>query len=161
MTPITASSVWRPSSARRVVLDSFVPVPRGTTAMAPPPLNWPSKDPADTLDYEFDISPALVGNEGDVVSGISVGINPAGAGDLVLSSAVIDGTVVVLWLTAGQSGTVYTVTVAVTTKNGRSIQRSILLPVLSLSDPLVPATALITSSGLLITDQNGNPVVTG
>jgi len=45
--------------------------------------------------------------------------------------------------------------------NGRSIQRSILLPVLELSSPLPPSTAILTGSGAMLTDQNGNPVLTG
>jgi hypothetical protein len=53
----------------------------------------------------------------------------------------------------------YTITVAIGTTNGRSIQRSILLPVLSLSTPAVPVTALETASGAMITDQNGNPIL--
>jgi hypothetical protein len=48
--PTPATHVWKPSNARTVVLDSFIPVPRGSTALAPPPLNWPAKDPADVLD---------------------------------------------------------------------------------------------------------------
>ena len=36
--PTTATHVWRPSGARRVVLDGFVPVPRGTIPAAPTPL---------------------------------------------------------------------------------------------------------------------------
>ncbi len=58
-----ATHIWKPSTARTVVLDTFIPVPRGSAAIASAPLNWPAKDPADVLDYQFDISPALVGNE--------------------------------------------------------------------------------------------------
>ena len=63
--PTQAKHVWKPSSARTVTLDSFIPVARGSVASAPSPLNWPTKDPADVLDYQFDISPAFVGNDGD------------------------------------------------------------------------------------------------
>lgn len=159
MTPIPANHVWKPSIARRVTLDAFVPVPRGSVAVAPAPLNWPTKDPADILDYEFDISPALVGNDGDAISTLAVAIMPSNPGDLTLSSAAVDGAVAVLWLTSGQAGTVYTVTIAITTLNGRTVQRSVLLPVLYLSQPPVPANAVETSAGLVITDQNGNPIV--
>ena len=60
----------------------------------------------------------------------------------------------------GQAGTVYLLTLVITTVNGRTIQRSILLPVLSLSVPAIPSNALVTDSGVVLTDQNGNPVLT-
>ena len=156
-----ASHVSKPSSARSVVLDSFIPVPRGAAAAAPPPLNWPTKDPGDVLDYGFDISPALVGNPGDGIATLDVTIAPGNPGDLTLVSASADGSVAILWLSAGQAGTVYVVTLVIGTTSGRTLQRSILLPVLYLSTPSVPPTAIQTSTGLIITDQNGNPVLTG
>ncbi len=156
-TPVT--HVWKPSNARTVVLDSFIPTPRGSTAVAPPPLNWPTKDPNDVLDYQFDISPALVGNDGDTIATLDVAVEPANPGDLSVNSVTTDGTVAVLWLSGGQSGTVYTVTLVIATVNGRTIQRSILLPVLSLSIPPIPLNALITNTGVILTDQNGNPVL--
>lgn len=159
MNPTPASHVWKPSKARRVVLDSFVPVPRGSAAVAPAPLNWPSKDPADVLDYEFDIAPAIIGNAADGIVGIDVLISPNAPGDLSMTSVAVDGSVAVLWLAEGQAGTVYTVTLVISTANGRTIQRSVLLPVLALSQPPIPDGAIETSSGVVITDQNGNPVM--
>ena len=158
--PTPATHVWKPSNARTVVLDSFIPVPRGSTAVAPPPLNWPTKDPADVLDYQFDISPALVGNDGDAIATLDVTIEPANPGDLTLNSATTDGAVAILWLSGGQPGTIYTVNLVITTMNGRTINRSILLPVLYLSVPPIPPNALITDAGVVLTDQNGNPVLT-
>ena len=157
--PTPATHVWKPSNARTVVLDSFIPVPRGSTAVAPPPLNWPTKDPVDVLDYQFDISPALVGNDGDAIATLDVTIEPANPGDLTLNSATTDGAVAVLWLSGGQPGTIYMVNLVITTINGRTINRSILLPVLYLSVPPIPPNALITDAGVVLTDQNGNPVL--
>ena len=154
-----ATHVWKPSNARTVVLDSFIPVPRGSTSVAPPPLNWPTKDPVDVLDYQFDISPALVGNDGDAIATLDVSIEPANPGDLTLNSATTDGAVAVLWLSRGQPGTIYLVNLMITTINGRTINRSILLPVLYLSIPPIPPNALITDAGVVLTDQNGNPVL--
>jgi hypothetical protein len=156
-----ATHVSKPSTARVVVLDSFIPVPRGAAAVAPPPLNWPTKDPGDVLDYGFDISPALVGNPGDSIATLDIAISPDNPGDLTLNSASADGSVVVLWLSAGQVGTVYVITLVIGTTSGRTLQRSILLPVLYLSTPAIPPTAIETNAGLVITDQNGNPVLTG
>jgi hypothetical protein len=158
--PTPATHVWKPSNARTVVLDAFIPVPRGSAAAAPPPLNWPTKDPIDVLDYQFDITPAVVGNDGDVIATLDVSIEPNNPGDLSLQSATTDGTVAVLWLAGGQAGTVYTVTLVIATTNGRTIQRSILLPVVYLSVPPVPPNALVTNAGVVLTDQNGNPVLT-
>jgi len=142
-----------------VLLDAFVPVPRGSAASSPPPLNWPAKDPTDVLDYQLDISPAVIGDEGDAIAALDVSIAPNEPGDLSLHSAYADGTSAVIWLAGGQVGTVYTVTLLVTTSCGRTLQRSVLLPVLSLSSPTIPITAIRTNAGLVITDQNGNPVL--
>src|SRR3974390_1744471 len=142
--PTTATHVWKPSTARTVVLDSFIPVPRGSTAVAPPPLNWPTKDPADVLDYQFDVSPALVGNDGDVIATVDVSIEPANPGDLTLNSLMTDGPVAILWLAGGKSGIVFSVNWAIGTANGRTINPTILLPVLYLSLPPVPPNALMT-----------------
>jgi len=158
--PTPATHVWLPSNARTVVLDAFIPVPRGSTAVAPPPLNWPTKDPTDVLDYQFDISPAVAGNSGDSIATLDVSIEPDSPGDLVLKSADADGNIAILWLSGGQAGTVYTITLVISTVNGRTINRSILLPVLNLSVPPVPTNALVTNMGSAVTDQNGNPVLT-
>jgi hypothetical protein len=156
---MTLSHVWKPSSARLVAIDSFIPVPRGTSSIAPPPLNWPTKDPGDILDYILDIGPAIVGNDGDGIETLSVSLSPSNPGDLALQSATADGSRVILWLSEGQAGTIYTITFSITTINGRSLQRSVLLPVLLLSVPAIPPNALVTATGVVITDQNGNPVL--
>ncbi len=157
--PTPASHVWKPSHARVVTLDSFIPVPRGSAAVAPPPLNWPTKDPGDVLDYILDIAPAIAGNDGDGIATLDVAIAPSAPGDLTLQSMTTDGSRVILWLSQGQAGTVYTVTFSISTINGRSLQRTVLLPVLLLSVPPVPPGAILTSAGVVLTDQNGNPIV--
>ena len=154
-----ASHLWKPSQARLVTIDSFMPVPRGTTAVAPPPLNWPTKDPGDVLDYILDIGPAIVGNDADSIATLGVTISPSLPGDLTTQSMTTDGSQIILWLSNGQAGTVYNITFSITTVNGRALQRTIMLPVLLLSVPPVPAGALLTASGLALTDQNGNPIV--
>ena len=154
-----AIHIQKPSTARTVTLDAFIPVPRGSTAVAPPPLNWPTKDPNDVLDYRFNIAPALIGNEGDSISTLDVFISPDNPGDLVLNQVQADGANAVLWLSAGQPGTVYTITILISTINGRTLQRSILLPVLPLSTLPSSADALDISAGVVLTDQNGNPIL--
>jgi hypothetical protein len=155
----TLSHVWKPSIARLVTIDSFIPVPRGSSSAAPPPLNWPTKDPGDILDYILDISPAIVGNDGDGIATAAISLTPSRPGDLELQSTTADGSRIILWLSGGQAGTVYTITFVITTINGRSLQRSVLLPVLSLSVPVFPAGAIVTAGGVVLTDQNGNPVL--
>jgi len=159
--PTAAPQVVRPSSARRVVLDGFVPVPRGSLASAPAALSWPAKDPGDVLDYELDISPALAGNEKDTIATIDVTIQPSATGDLTLASAAADGGVAVLWLSSGQAGTVYSVQVTIGTAAGRMIGRAIYLPVLALVSSTPPASALTTTSGTVVVDESGNPVLVG
>lgn len=154
-----AAHVWIPSHARVVIVDSFIPVARGTTAIAPPPLNWPTKDPGDVLDYILDIGPAIIGNDGDSIATLDVSSTPSNPGDLTIQNSTTDGSRVILWLSGGQAGTVYTLTFAITTVNGRSLLRSVLLPVLLLSVPAIPAAAILTTTGAMLTDQNGNPVL--
>ena len=131
----TASHVWRPSAARTIVLDAFVPVPRGTAALIPPPLSWPVKDPGDVLDYQFDIAPALIGNDGDIIATLDIVISPANPGDLMLNSSIADGARAVLWFSSGQAGTTYMVNLTIGTEAGRTIVRSVSLPVFSLTTP--------------------------
>ena len=159
--PTVAPHLVRPSCARRVVLDGFVPTPPGSLASAPAALSWPAKDPGDVLDYEFDIAPALAGNDKDSIATLDVTINPSATGDLTLTSSAADGSVAVLWLAAGQAGTVYSVQVTIGTTAGRTIGRAIFLPVLALVSSAPPASALTTSDGTVVLDETGNPVLIG
>jgi hypothetical protein len=156
---LTLSHVWKPSYARLVSIDSFIPVPRGNSVASPNPPIWPAKDPGDVLDYVLDIGPAVTGNDGDGIASVAVAIAPSDPGDVVAGSIVADGCRVILWLSGGQVGVVYTITFRVTTFNGRSLQRTVLLPVLPLSTPVIPSNALVTTTGTALTDQNGNPVI--
>lgn len=160
--PTIATHVWRPSGARRVVLDGFAPVPRGTVAAAPAPLAWPAKDPADVLDYELEISAALLGNFGDAISTIDVTITPSGKpGDLTLNSATADGPIAVFWFGAGNINTIYVAQISVGTTSGRTVSRAVLLPVQALTAVTAPLSALTTNSGAIVTDQSGNPILIG
>jgi hypothetical protein len=153
------SHVWKPSKARSITIDSFVPVPRGTIATSPTPLSWPSKDPGDILDYQLNIEPALIGNEGDTIESVDIDVAPSEPGDLSTDNVTADGYRIVIWLSSGQAGITYIVTILVTMASGRTLQRSILLPVVAMSSPFVPANAIETATQDPITDQNGNPIV--
>ena len=156
-----AGHVWKPSAARVLVMDGFVPGPRGVPYPAPP-ATWPAKDPADVLDYQFDIAPALTGNDGDAVATLDVSISPANTGDLSLASAAADGSRAVLWLQGGQSGTTYLVTLTVGTQAGRTLSRSVSLPVVALTASAASAAgALTTDTGAPLTDGSGNPLLLG
>ena len=155
-----ASHLWRPSNARYLQINGFVPTPRGPQIPPSTPLAWPAKDPGDTLDYVFDISPALTANPGDSIGTLDVTISPNNPGDLHMSSCTADGALAVLWLTAGQPLTTYTVTLNVTTTGGRSLARSISLPVIALASVPAPATALTTPAGQALTDPTGTPLTT-
>lgn len=169
----TLTHVWRPSGARRVTLDGFGPIARGTTQSVPAPLSWAAKDPSDVLDYEFDISSVLAGNDGDVISVVNVTISPGNASagspsgasastdDLVANSVVADGSLVVIWFAGGAAGTVYAVQISVGTSSGRTINRVVLLPCLALASASQAALALTTDQGSIVTDQFGNPILLG
>lgn len=153
------SHVWKPSAARVVVLDDFLPVPRGAAVTVPPALSWPAKDPGDVLDYQLDLAPALIGNEGDAIATLDVAIAPDGPGDLSLVSTAADGASAVLWLAGGQAGVIYHLAAVVSTKNGRTIVRTIRLPVLALSAPEARDGVLENESGDGLTDEHGEPLI--
>ena len=157
----TANHVWRPSVARVLVMDGFVPGPRGVQVQSLGTPAWPAKDPADVLDYQFDITPALTGNAGDAVSTLDVAISPSNPGDLSLASAAADGARAVLWLQGGQAGTTYTVTLTLGTQAGRTLSRSVLLPVLALASAAPTAETLTTNAGDTLTDGFGNAIDLG
>ena len=157
----SATHVYRPSTARLVVLDGFVPVPRGAVAAPPVMLSWPVKDPSDVLDYVVDVSAAVAADDGDAIIDVTVSSSPNATGDLLLNSAAMDGTQVVMWFAAGISGTIYTVVVAVTLASGRVVSRSVALPVYSMSGPSPSSAVLVTDTGQDLTDEGGNPIVVG
>lgn len=157
----TSTHVWRPSISRILLVDGFIPGPRGLPARNPGPLRWPAKDPVDILDYQFDIAPALSGNDGDAISTLDVMISPADAGDLSLVSAAADGARAVLWLQGGRSGTTYTVTLTVETQAGRTLSRSVLLPVIALATPANGDAPITTESGAPLVDSDGVPLELG
>ena len=155
-----ATYLWRPSNARYVQIDGFVAVPRGPQIPPPKALMWPEKDHGDTLDYTFDIAPALTANPGDTITTLDVVVSPANPGDLTLVSTAADGPRVVIWLSGGQAQTNYTVTVTVGTAGGRVLSRSILLPVIALATVSAPLAALTTTAGQALTDPTGTPLTT-
>jgi len=167
----TASHLYRPGAARVLVLDGFVPGPRGARSDNPlsasPLPAWPAKDPADVLDYQFDIAPALSGCDGDAVATLDVSISPSNPGDLALASAAADGARAVLWLAGGQAGTIYSVTLTIGTQAGRTLSRSVLLPVLALSSAAgsgpgaIGGGAITTDTGSVLVDEAGNPLLLG
>jgi hypothetical protein len=157
--PTLVSHIWKPSNTRILTIDSFIPVPRGTTAAIPTPLSWPPKDPGDILDYQLDIEPALIGNKGDTVESIDIDVDPSQPGDLSVDNVSADGYRVVIWFSAGQANVTYNVTVRAALASGRTLQRTMLLPVIALSSPSIPANAIETTTQDPLTDQNGNPIL--
>lgn len=127
-----------------------------------PPLVWPAKDPGDVLDFALDATAALAGDTTDRIATVAVTLVPDASGaDLQLGNVVADGAVVVMWLSSGQAGTVYSVQVTMSTVNGRIIGRTVLLPVQEMAAVAPPASVLTTSAGAIVTDQNGNPILVG
>ena len=153
-----AQFVWQASTARVVVVGGFGPFPRGTWQTVPAPLAWPVKDPGDTLDYVLDLSRALAGDVGDGIATLDVAIAPNNTGDLTLAFARADGDQAILWLTGGLAGTVYAVTVVVGTHSGRTLSRTIGLPVLTLATPLPFGSDITDQAGAPLTDQSGAPL---
>ncbi len=143
-----------------VTVDGFGPFPRGTLQTAPTPLIWPVKDPGDVLDFIIDYSQALAGDGGDSIATLDVSITPNAVGDLSLSTSRVDGTQAILWLGAGVAGITYAVTIAIGTNSGRSISRTVSLPVAALSGPSAFTNALVTEAGVPLTSQSGAALTT-
>jgi hypothetical protein len=154
------SHIWKPSPSRIIAIDGFVPVPRGSSASTPPPLSWAPKDPGDVLDYQLNLQPALIGNEGDTIESVDVGVDPSQAGDLSVDSVSADGYRIIFWVSGGQANVTYTVTVRSNMASGRVIQRSVLLPVVPLSVPTTLPNSIQTETQISLNDQNGDPLVT-
>lgn len=152
-----ANHLYRPGTARVLVLDGMVPRPRGAPALASPV--WPAKDPADVLDYQFDIAPALSGRDGDAVATLDVSVLPADPGGVAVVSAAADGARAVLWLGGGQAGTTYSVTLTIGTQAGRVLSRAVLLPVVALSGTAPAAGVLLTEAGAPVQDASGQPIL--
>jgi hypothetical protein len=153
--------LWQLSSARSVALNGLLPLPRGVVASDVPPLTWPVKDPGDVLDYAVDVSAALAGDPTDQVATVAVDVQPSGnSGDLLVGRVVGSGTSAVVWLSAGVPGTTYAVQLAIGTLKGRVISRTVLLPVQQLAATAPPTNPLTTDAGSIVTDQNGNPILT-
>jgi predicted dienelactone hydrolase len=107
----------------------------------------------------LDIEPALVGNNGDTINSVNIEVDPSQPGDLSVDNISADGYMIVIWLSCGQAGTTYNVTVKASMASGRTLQRTMLLPVIALSSPSVPANAIETTTQDPLTDENGNPIV--
>ncbi len=162
MTTTAVPQVWRPSGARLVALDGQLPLPRGVVPSDVPPLVWPAKDPGDVLDFALDATAALAGDTTDRIATVAVTVVPqASSADVQLGNVVADGAVIVMWLSSGQSGTVYSIQVTMSTLNGRTIGRTVLLPVQEMAAVAPPASVLVTDAGAVVTDQNGNPILVG
>jgi hypothetical protein len=156
----TANFTWQPTTTRVVVVGGFGPFPRGTLQCAPAPLVWAVKDPGDILDFVVDYSEALAGNSGDSLATLDVSISPDGPGDLSLTMSSADGLQAVLWFAGGQAGTTYAVTLVVGTNSGRSIARTVSLPVAALATPLAFGTAITDQTGAPLADQAGAALTT-
>ena len=142
-------------------MDGFISGPRGVSLRSSVPLQWPPKDPADILDYQFDIAAALAGNDGDAIQTIDVLITPSDDGDVTLVTSAADGTRAVLWLQGGVAGTTYNITIMIGTETGRVISRSIALPVLAFAAQAASSLPLTTEDGLALVDSDGNPLIMG
>ncbi len=153
-----AQYAFQPSTARVVVVDGGGPFPRGTWQTIPDPLTWPVKDPSDTLDYSVDFSRVLAGDCGDGIATLDVAISPSNPGDLLLTRSQAEGTLAILWLSSGTTGSTYAVTVVAGTNSGRVIARTIGLSVLTLSTPSPFGVDITDQTGAPLIDQLGNPL---
>lgn len=81
--------------------------------------SWPSKDPNEVLDYQFDWTDRL--ETGETISTRQVII---AEGDVVLDSSFIAGPKVTAWLSGGTAGVTSVVTCRITTSMSRTYDES-------------------------------------
>lgn len=89
------------------------------------PAVWPRKDSADVLDYTVSFAAFL---DDDTITSHEV----TRSGDdtaLQIDSSTHGDHLVVVWLSGGTDGVVYTITIKVVTVGGRTIERDVRLPV--------------------------------
>ena len=80
---------------------------------------WPSKDPDEELDYQFDWSERL-----EVGETISASTFILASGSVTLADPAVAGGLTTIWITGGEAGEVNTITNRVTTSAGRIYDES-------------------------------------
>jgi len=84
-------------------------------------LKWPDKDPQAIKDYGLDWAALLAA--GETITDSTWAIAPTG--ELTATDESILGSVAIVWLSGGVSGTAYAATNTVTTSRGMSDQRTV------------------------------------
>jgi hypothetical protein len=138
----TASAVaWTPSQDRTVVVPSMSSqLVRGIVSTEGSILMLPQKQPAETLDFSFDISSNL--SFGDTIAKVvSSASQPTG---LTCIGAFGFGTLATVWLDGGGAGQLYLLGITITTVQGRVryLQATILVPGLMASPSIVAAQSV-------------------
>ena len=73
------------------------------------------KDPADVLDYDIDYGDWIA--SGDTITTVTTSVSPAG--ELAVDSVQISSPEVKIWVSGGEAGSTYTITVTASTTAGR------------------------------------------
>lgn len=73
------------------------------------------KDPSDVLDYDIDYSDWIT--DGDTITTAATSVSPAS--ELVVDSVQVSSPEVKVWVSGGEAGTTYTITVTASTTAGR------------------------------------------
>ncbi|GLH29744.1 hypothetical protein WSS15_23940 [Acetobacter pasteurianus] len=172
MTAPIPSPIWQPAASR--VIPIAAPANLRTRGLVPEivTLSWAPKSSADHFDFSLDLS-EILSCTGDYVASVSASVPTATgvAADLaVLWTSIVNGLACV-FLGGGEPGTTQTVSVEITTQQGRIISQDVLIaiasgvastpnPVPTLADGTpVPPNAMrlpdksILSLGASVTDQ--------
>lgn len=88
--------------------------------------SWPSKDPDEVLDYQFDWTSRLVTNETITTSTFLVA-----DGSVTLTNPTVAGALTTIWISGGVAGEANTVTNRIVTNQGRTYDESAKLRVRS------------------------------
>lgn len=86
---------------------------------------WPMKDPSDVLDYSLNWTEFLE-DDADTITSSSWAVTPSG---LTLGENQYASGITTVWVSGGTSRETYTITNTITTESGRTIERSVRLPV--------------------------------
>jgi hypothetical protein len=134
-----STSLYVPSPARTIVYTGWLTTPLNAV---PVPMNWPSKNPADVLDFSVDFSAWLADTDDDLI--VAATLTPATTvrGDINIAyPLIVTSQMITAWLSYGQAGGTYEIEFSVNTFIGRTATFSVLLNVLNvLPNPTPPGS---------------------
>ncbi|ANA12938.1 phage fiber-tail adaptor protein [Acetobacter oryzifermentans] len=166
------SPIWQPACARTIAIPEPANLRARGLVASIISISWAPKSSSDNFDFSLDASGILCGT-GDYIAQVeaSVATSQGRPTDLAVSWCSVVNGLACVFLGGGEPGTTQTVSVEITTQQGRIISQDVLLaivsgvastpnPVPTLADGTpVPPNAMRDSDASILLDDNGNPLL--